>query len=342
MLKQVQQILQRPDHEEEKIKPVKQDRLGGFRQWMSDLLENIRTWQWTKALLYWLVISAGTMSELAFMAAALWISINASVHALILNVMSESLSRGITQFSTAAYVALPELILGLAIVTTISHFKTWRYSKDTICLAWAILYAIPTTVFLILSAITLWYSVNNASFILPPAGVSIRAMAGYWYALLSLLYWRLGQPQEKERLQKKDTLLTALTEEKEKMQASYQSEIAGIRDEMASLYKQLEVAIAEKKSAYTQLHQHSEDALQAWGENVISLLNQQDKTILIDDIARETGLHRRVFLRAIEGKEVQIKGTNKDRIWTPSLREWLERHPPKDGYSRPNLHVVNE
>src|SRR5438105_461279 len=91
------------------------------------VLQSVLTWEWTKKLLYWLIISAGTMSECVFLIASLWMSINASVHPLILLVMNEDTAKHISELSTAAYVALPELILGLAFVTVIAHIRVWFY-----------------------------------------------------------------------------------------------------------------------------------------------------------------------------------------------------------------------
>src|SRR6267154_4802332 len=108
-------------------------------------LHSILTWEWTKRLLYWLIISAGTMSECVFLLASLWMSVNSSVHSLVRLFISEPTSQHISSFATAAYVALPECILGLAFVTLISHVRVWLYNKrDRAALAWSILYGLPT------------------------------------------------------------------------------------------------------------------------------------------------------------------------------------------------------
>ncbi len=109
------------------------------------------TWSWTRALLSWIIMSAGTMSECVFLVASIWMSINSSVHAFVLLFMTEEISGNVTQLATTAYVALPECILGLAIVTVIDHVKMYLYSKSAINLVWSILFAVPTIVFLFLS-----------------------------------------------------------------------------------------------------------------------------------------------------------------------------------------------
>ncbi len=94
-----------------------------FKRMARSVGHSLITWEWTKRLLYWLIISAGTMSELAFLIASLWISINSSVHTFVLIFMPVGINENVTYLATTAYVALPELVLGLAFVTVIGHVK---------------------------------------------------------------------------------------------------------------------------------------------------------------------------------------------------------------------------
>lgn len=181
------------------------------------IVNSIITWSWTKALLSWIIMSAGTMSECVFLIASIWMSINSSVHPFVLLFMSEDASVHTTQLATTAYVALPECILGLAIVTVIDHGKMWKYSMSKIDLLWSILFALPTIVFLFLSLFTVANAVISAAipgvhvdFTLPLFLVVARALAGYMFALTSLIYTSLGKPQEKDRLQAKDYTIAEL------------------------------------------------------------------------------------------------------------------------------------
>src|ERR1700694_4747612 len=108
-------------------------------------IKDILTWNWTKRLLYWIVLSAGTMDECVFLVASLWVTINAAVHRFVLLFLPESTTVHLSELATVAYVGLPECILALAIVTTISHIRTFAYNRsDKRALVWSILYGVPT------------------------------------------------------------------------------------------------------------------------------------------------------------------------------------------------------
>lgn len=319
--------------------------------------KSIITWAWVKRLLHWLIISAGTISECAFLIASLWMSVNASVHSLVLLFVTEQTAQHLTELATAAYVALPELILGLAFVVTIGHVRLWLYNKRNYSAAiWSVLYGLPTVVFLVLSLVTLGSSVASVNFRLPTELVVVRALAGYMFAFTSLLYTQLGTPQERDRLQKKDDLLTQLSQEKDAMQQELNAEIARIqqtltaeiariKSELDAVYKEKETAIQEKTMLYSALTQSSEDALQAYGDTVIEWLNSLDKTVDVDDIAAHTGMNKRRLQNAIDKGELRIRGTNKGRVWVPSLREYLTKNAPKsqskEQETGPILRIVN-
>src|SRR5579875_349646 len=293
------------------------------------ILGAILSWQWTRRLLHWIIMSAGTMSELVFLIASIWMTVNASVHSLVTLVIPDALTVHISQLATAAYVALPECILGLAFVTTIGHYRVWAYNrKDIPALIWAILFGIPTLIFLVLSLITLGNSVANVAFTMPEPLIIIRAIAGYWYAFVSLLYTQLGMPQEADRLRMKDTMLAALRNEKDAMQQALQQEIARIQRELDTVYEENERLIGEKNDLYKAAIQSRETALQAYPQYVIDWLNSLNKTVALDDIAVQTGINKRRLQRAIAKGELRIRGTNKNLIWVPSLREYLEKNPP--------------
>jgi hypothetical protein len=310
------------------------------------------TWQWTTGLLSWLIMSAGTVSGCVFLIAGLWIMVNASVHPFILLLMPEATTKVLTWLADTAYVGLPEFILPLALVTVYAHYCTWRYTRQRASMIWFILFAIPTAFFLLISVLTLGFSLANVTFTLPVYIVIPRGIAAFFYALFSLLYPLIGQPQEADRLREKDTKLAELQQksaadlaelrkekdtklaelqtDKEKMAAQYQEEIARIREELQSVYRQLSEAIGEKNAAYTALNQSADSALQAYGEHIIAWLNSLDKTVSVEDICTHLGWHRRRIMAAIERKELQTRGPNKNLIWVPSLRDYLRKHAPKE------------
>jgi len=316
---------------------------------------SVLTWEWTKQLLHWLIISAGTMSECVFLVASLWMSVNSSVHTFVLSIISAQMDARISDLATTAYVALPELILGLAFVTTISHVRTWLYNKhDKTALIWSILYGLPTIVFLVLSLVTLGSSVASSDFQLPQYLVVIRALAGYMFAFTSLLHAQLGIPQEADRLQRKDESIAALQAEMERALEALRTEkdamIAGLQKEMqrlsATVASQSDEIGKAKKTQEQLLNavNKSEDmALQAYSEDCIAWLKSGNKTVSIEEITRYSGLSKRKVEGAISKGLLQTAPRNRDLILVSSLTIWLKSVQPTPAKTdeTPLLHIVN-
>jgi hypothetical protein len=342
-------------------------------------IKSILTWNWTKKLLHWIIISAGTMSECVFLIASLWVSINANVHTFVLLFISEDTTTHLTELATTAYVALPECIVGLAVVVTLSHIRVVMYNhKDYRAIIWSILYGLPTIVFLVLSLITLGSAVASVNFQMPTPLVVVRALAGYTFAFTSLLYTQLGEPQEKDRLAKKDALLEELRSRMEKMIAQLRQENA---TNLSNLRQQKDDVIAkllqEKDAIVTQFHQErnnanqkiaelnerlsahqkreedlvktihksEESSLQAYSSECREWLSSGVKTVSLDEISHYTGHSKRKIDNAITAGNIQTAPRNKKLILVSSLVEWLKNTPsPTTKNERdtgPMLHVVN-
>ena len=322
---------------------------------------SIITWDWTKQLLYWIIISAGTMSECVFLVASLWMSINSSVHPLVRLAMTEDMTGRVSDFATAAYVALPECILGLAFVTVIGHLRIWLYNKSTSAAIWTVLYGVPTIVFLVLSLITLGNSVASNHFIMPEPLVVIRALAGYMFAFTSLLHAQLGVPQERDRMKQKDESLAALRQENATNLATLKKEndesVALLQKEMKSLQETIKNQneeiekskqhLAQSKNAQSELQKamdKSEDAaLQAYSEECIKWLKSGSKTVSLEEISRYTGHSKRKIEGAITKGYLQLASRNKELILMSSLVPWLKSVQPSTGKTEeiPMLHIVN-
>lgn len=339
----------------------------------SDVLSNtyrsLLSWEWTKKLLHWLIISAGTMSECVFLIASLWMSINSSVHTLVLSVINEATSVHLSEIATASYVALPELILGLAFVTTLNHLRVWLYSKkkDGAALAWSVFYGLPTIVFLVLSLFTLGNSVVSVNFQMPIGLVVIRAMAGYWFAFISLLHTQLGLPAQRERLREKDELiaqlkaenaanLAQLRTEKDAIIAQLKAEnaatlsnlgqskdqhIANLRNQIATLNATLTNKNAEMENQnqllqsvkqqnatlQNSLLKSDEDALQGYSHECKNWLKSGVKTANVDEINHFSGHSKRKIEHAISKGLLQTSPRNKELILVSSLIDWLKTMP---------------
>src|SRR5262245_47367590 len=137
-----------------------------FQQQLPSGIRYILSWRWVKQFLYWLIISAGTIAECAFLIASLWMSINSSVHPMVLTMMTERQSVQLSYIATTIYTALPELILSLALVTTINHCRNIRREKQYwYTWVWAALFGLPTVVFLYISIMTVACSVLKVNYI---------------------------------------------------------------------------------------------------------------------------------------------------------------------------------
>jgi hypothetical protein len=355
---------------------------GAVKTTSAAMLRAIVTWQWTKKLLYWVILSAGTVSECAFLVASLWMSINSSVHPLVLLLIPEQTTQHISELATAAYVALPECIVALATVVVVGHVKTWFYRGRSwnVSLVWSVLFGLPTVVFLLLSLITLGCSVASVSFIMPQPLIIVRALAGYMFAFVSLLYTQLGLPQERERLQEKDKTIVQLRQQREDDLNALQREhaqivaevrrqselaIAELRQQkdakMSDLERNLQMLqqqiefqnrdlenqkalLAETKTAHRQLlselEKTEETALQAYSEECISWLRTGEKTAPVEEIMQFTGHTKRKIVNAITAGYLQVAPRNKDRVLKSSLVNWLKNNPPALANNPPALHVV--
>lgn len=289
------------------------------------------TWQWTKRLLHWIILSAGTMSECVFLIASLWVSVNASVHGFVLMFLSEDATKFLTELATTAYVILPECIVGLAVVVTLSHLRTWLYKKrDYRPAIWTVLYGGPTLVFMLLSLATLGCSVANATFEMPGWAVVTRALAGYMFAFTSLLYTQLGTPQERERLTQKDGII-----------ADLQNETRRLNDVIEHQKAELQKAKQQYEDRLNAANKSSDVALGAYSAECLDWLKSGVKTVSVDDINRLTGHSKRKITHALASGHLQVSPRNKELILTSSLLEWLKKNPPRADHSSSALHLVN-
>ncbi len=280
-------------------------------------------WDWVKAFLYWLIMSAGTVAECCFLIASLWMSLNSSIHSFIRLFLREDATVHISELATAAYVGLPECILFLASVTVINHFRTWWYNrKDRIALTWAIAYAIPTTAFLVLSLFTLGSSVLNVQFEMPGILIVIRALAGYLFGFIAFLYWSLGVPQEADRLKEKDDFIGQLITEMSKLQTQ----------------------LVESETARKQLLEASKNAIEEASQEPLDYwitYTKNLKTVSIEEVIRILGVPKREVNRAIVSGTLRTSGRNKELLLVSPLNEWIKQLPSAKTEEMAALQIVN-
>lgn len=323
--------------------------------------QSLITWSWTKRLLYWIIMSAGTASELVFLVATVWVIVNANVHVFILKFLSQAQTENLTYLATTAFVALPVCIVGLGVVTTIGHVKMWKKGGWT-SIVWSVLYGLPTLTFFSLDVVTLGFSVANTSFTMPLMLVVTRALAAFMFGFTAFIYHFLGKPQEQERLQKKDDIIANLQQKSAFNIARLQQEIREIKAEWqketsrlnadwqhetarlnAELENQNELLLESKKQQTLLLNavnKSSDNALQGYSEEFIKHLKSGIKTVSVDDLNRYTGHSKRKIQRAITDGSLQTAPRNNELIRVASLLEWLKQTPAKTD-TEPDLYVVN-
>jgi hypothetical protein len=304
--------------------------------------ESLLSWSWTKSLLYWVILSAGTASDLAFILASMWMSENSADHPLMLKIMTEDWTKTISWFATAAYVGLPVLVLPLAILTTLTHARTWIHQKKRICgpAVWCILYGLPTLVFLTLDVITVACSVLSVNFELPPYLIVARALSAYVYAMVALMFLQIGKQQEVDRLKEKDLSIANLQEriqllyeEKQEQIRNLTLQIEGQDKEVLQLKTLLLESQNQQMAMQMEVKKGTDEALQAYGEDCINWLFSGAKTATIEAIHHYTGHSKQRIAKAKQLK----RSRNPDLILMDSIIEWLKETPPPN----PQLHIVN-
>lgn len=343
-----------------------------------NLGHNLITWQWSRGLLFWLVLSAGTFSELAFLLASIWMSVHSmelSFLQTIIQVNSKpdnARIQLITYYASSAYVVLPVAILPLGIVTVFRHAKMWIYTKKSLCSSslWAILYGLPTTTFLIIDLCVVGNS-SNPGYVLDPNLVIARSIMAYLYGLIAIIYYYIGQEQESDRLQEKDGLNVQLSSELGELKIENKKLIAQVNNLESTLSKQQHdtdqltkeldhktVMLSNKEreienqKALTDEYKNrnsalqksvlepSEDALQGYSEACKNWLKSGVKTASIEEITAYTGHSK----RKITGANLQTSPRNKELIIVSNLINWLEKTPAppiKERETGPILQIVN-
>jgi hypothetical protein len=210
-------------------------------------------------------------------------------------------------------------------------------------MAWTVLFGIPTIVFLVLSIVTLASSVLSTTFLLPEPLVVARALAGYMYAFVSLLYTQLGKPQEVDRLREKDDLIVQLKKEKDDQLAELWREHEGNLTELRANFKKqmadlqlennrLQVSLKQQNEELARqnglleqtkkvqremeeaLNKSADDALGAYSAECKVWLKSGLKSVSIDAISEYTGHSKRKIQGAINSGYLQTTSRNKELI----------------------------
>jgi len=293
----------------------------------------ILSWQWVKKFLYWLVVSAGTVSECIFLMASLWISVNATVHPLMLKVVSEAVSETLSQLSVASFTSLPEVIVGLAFVTTYGHIKTYCLHKKSSALTWGILFGLPTLVFMVLSLWTLGSSSLHIGYEMPPFIIATRALSGYLYGFLSMIFVLIGKPDYADLVSSKESIIFNLEEiivnQREKMEAEIEQQKNKMQTIISNLTNELEtvnVRLIESTNQTRRLVQRAESLERTGIEDYPNVISEWIEKGVKTEVAAITGHSKRRLCKA----PFQRHNRNKDLIIVSSVIDWLKTAPLPD------------
>ncbi len=144
------------------------------------------------------VLTGGVIAETSLLFATLWVTADYTIPAFLRKFMSLDLMNSFSSLSQAAFSLLPEIILASAIVTTIHHWKIASTNWNNKHWIWASLFTAPTLTFLVLTLYTISTFTSQDGSIAQATGaaLAIRCFAGYSYALLELIYARIGKHVE--------------------------------------------------------------------------------------------------------------------------------------------------
>jgi hypothetical protein len=144
----------------------------------------------------WIIRVSGSIAETALLFAVLWISGTSVAPGLIELFMSEKTMQYLVWLSLVTLALIPEIILGNAIINAAGRWHTVVHNRENILAwIWAILFTVPTLLFLILTALTLnTLASAGGNFVQASNGlVGLRCFAGWSYGLLELVHVGIGR-----------------------------------------------------------------------------------------------------------------------------------------------------
>jgi hypothetical protein len=267
----------------------------------------------------------------------------------MLDIMSQDMTVRLSELSVSAFTSLPEIILGLAVVTTYGHIKTYCLHKKQSSLTWAVLFGIPTLVFAGLTVWTLTCSSLQVGYALPAILVATRVLAGYVYGFLSMLFALIGEPDYadlvtdlKAQYADLETNLTAeidcvysemtasivrLNSEIDHLKTDYLAEKDALIARYSTEVNELSNQLINQKQAVHKLSERAASLELQGLENYPIVTNEWLKnglpSVTLEVIARSTGHSKRKILAA----KLKTSTRNKSLYLVSSVVEWLRNTP---------------
>jgi hypothetical protein len=157
------------------------------------------------AMGHWLILFAGRVAETMLLLATLWITALNVAPDFVSMLLGGSTVATVSALSIIAFSLLPEVIIFSAIITTFGHgARFWRNrSFSNPSLWWCMAYLLPTLTFAGMTIATMSTFVSSGGHNLAAqtngALIVVRCLAGWFYALVELIYASLGKKQMAEQ-----------------------------------------------------------------------------------------------------------------------------------------------
>lgn len=249
-----------------------------------------------------LVMTGGVIAETSLLFATLWVTADYTIPGFLHTFLSVDTMGALSSLSQAAFSLLPEIILASAIVTTIGHWKTasanWR-SKHWI---WAGLFTAPTLTFLVLTLYTISTFTSQDGSIAQATGaaLALRCFAGYSYALLELIYARIGRHVEpvvsqQEHLKTVEDLHAAHEQRIAALENQHQQALAALAEQHERRLGQMD--LLQQQRLLTALQEVKECVSPLDHETLIKAVSMECETHLLEKM--EAFLSQRVTVSPV-------------------------------------------
>ncbi len=156
---------------------------------------SLRDWTWFEILNAWVTQSLSTIAGASFTWCTVWIMLVAGDKPFVIAILHAALQdnartvdavKFISFFADSAYIVLPEIIIFGGILRVILFVAAWKRGEaPKVNMTWALLYAIPLTMFGLVTFYTVMSSLGDSSFALPTWIIMTRGGMALAYAYIS-------------------------------------------------------------------------------------------------------------------------------------------------------------
>jgi len=308
---------------------------------------------WVVNIVRQIVITGGNIAESLFLLATLWVITNAVAHTLVTWILSNHDIELVNNLSTVAFGALPELILISVICTCYNHWSVTCKRKSIASGIWATLYTLPALFFVVItvSAITTFVSTKGTQTIpMDSSWLVIRCLSGWCYAVVNMLFKKLGEPHYASQFESLGAALTRKQEEIERLTSHFENALQtansnftiAMQSKQSEFEYQINTVVAREIERLQNLLEAKSLQVEKLSERASSLerdelasypkvrslwVEKAKRTVSIDEIAEVTGLSKQRIRSAITSGKIVRDNRNKDVFRVASVVEWLKSIP---------------